>query len=414
MEHLLTLREEVKEELLRHIIPFWKNLRDDEWGGYYGWLSYDLSLDKKSEKGCILNSRITWFFSNAYTLLKEESLLDEAKHGYAFLKQHCVDRENGGVYWSLNYDGTPLDTTKHTYNQAFSIYALSSYYEAAKEKEALELAYALYWLIETKCRDEVGYLEAFTKDFKPESNEKLSENGVMADKTMNTLLHVFEAYTELYWVCKANETLDLQAENGSVVSAGYVAEQVKQRLHWILDLIAEKIYNPQKQRQEVFFDQNYHTILDLHSYGHDIETAWLVDRGVELLGEENYREKMTPITQALTAQVYQVAFDGHSLANECDRGVVNENRVWWVQAETLVGFLNAYQKDPSYSEYRDAALAEWKFIKEHVVDRRKGSEWYWEVHKDGSPIVTRPIVEPWKCPYHNGRMCFEVMKRIKA
>lgn len=414
MEHLLTLREEVKEELLRHIIPFWKNLRDDEWGGYYGWLSYDLSLDKKSEKGCILNSRITWFFSNAYTLLKEESLLDEAKHGYAFLKQHCVDRENGGVYWSLNYDGTPLDTTKHTYNQAFSIYALSSYYEAAKEKEALELAYALYRLIETKCRDEVGYLEAFTKDFKPESNEKLSENGVMADKTMNTLLHVFEAYTELYRVCRANETLDLQVENGSVVSAGYVAEQVKQRLHWILDLIAEKIYNPKKQRQEVFFDKNYHTILDLHSYGHDIETAWLVDRGVELLGEENYREKMTPITQALTAQVYQVAFDGHSLANECDRGVVNENRVWWVQAETLVGFLNAYQKDPSYSEYRDAALAEWKFIKEHVVDRRKGSEWYWEVHKDGSPIVTRPIVEPWKCPYHNGRMCFEVMKRIKA
>lgn len=414
MEHLLTLREEVKEELLRHIIPFWKNLRDDEWGGYYGWLSYDLSLDKKSEKGCILNSRITWFFSNAYTLLKEESLLDEAKHGYAFLKQHCVDRENGGVYWSLNYDGTPLDTTKHTYNQAFSIYALSSYYEAAKEKEALELAYALYRLIETKCRDEVGYLEAFTKDFKPESNEKLSENGVMADKTMNTLLHVFEAYTELYRVCKANETLDLQAENRSVVSAGYVAEQVKQRLHWILDLIAEKIYNPKKQRQEVFFDKNYHTILDLHSYGHDIETAWLVDRGVELLGEETYREKMTPITQALTAQVYQVAFDGHSLANECDRGVVNENRVWWVQAETLVGFLNAYQKDPSHSEYRDAAHAEWEFIKEYVVDRRNGSEWYWEVQKDGSPITTRPIVEPWKCPYHNGRMCFEVMKRIKA
>ena len=199
-----------------------------------------------------------------------------------------------------------------------------------------------------------------------------------------------------------------------MVSAGYVAEQVKKRLHWILDLIAEKIYNPQKQRQEVFFDKNYHTILDLHSYGHDIETAWLVDRGVELLGEETYREKMTPITQALTAQVYQVAFDGHSLANECDRGVVNENRVWWVQAETLVGFLNAYQKDPSHSEYRDAVLAEWEFIKEHVVDKRDGSEWYWEVQKDGSPIVTRPIVEPWKCPYHNGRMCFEVMKRIKA
>ena len=408
------IKQAAEEMLLHNIIPFWKGLRDEENGGFYGYMDFDLKLDKQAEKGCILNSRILWFFSEAAMLTGRADLADDARHAYQFFLKHCYDETNGGVYWSCDCTGKPLDTTKHTYNQAFSIYALSSYYEAAKEKEALELAYALYRLIETKCRDEVGYLEAFTKDFKPESNEKLSENGVMADKTMNTLLHVFEAYTELYRVCKANETLDLQAENGSVVSAGDVAEQVKQRLHWILDLIAEKIYNPKKQRQEVFFDKNYHTILDLHSYGHDIETAWLVDRGVELLGEETYREKMTPITQALTAQVYQVAFDGHSLANECDRGVVNENRVWWVQAETLVGFLNAYQKDPSHSEYRDAAHAEWEFIKEYVVDRRNGSEWYWEVQKDGSPITTRPIVEPWKCPYHNGRMCFEVMKRIKA
>ena len=200
MDKLAAMRDEVKEELQKDIIPFWKNLRDDEKGGYYGWLSYDLALDKKSEKGCILNSRITWFFSNAYTLLKEESLLEEAKHGYEFLIKHCVDKEYGGIFWSLNYDGTPLDTTKHTYNQAFCIYALASYYEASKDREALELAFNLFRLIEEKCTDEVGYLEAFTRNFKPESNEKLSENGVLADKTMNTLLHVFEAYTELYRV----------------------------------------------------------------------------------------------------------------------------------------------------------------------------------------------------------------------
>lgn len=394
MDRLSVMRDEIKNELLNDIIPFWKNLRDDEMGGYYGWLSYDLALDKKSEKGCILNSRITWFFSNAYTLLRDESLLEEAKHGYEFLIKHCVDREYGGIYWSLNYDGTPLDTTKHTYNQAFCIYALASYYEASGEKEALDLAYALFHLIEDKCRDEVGYLEAFTREFQPESNEKLSENGVLADKTMNTLLHVFEAYTELYRVTSHRE--------------------VKEKLLWMMDLFADKIYNPAKRRQEVFFDKNYNTILDLHSYGHDIETAWLIDRGVEVLGEEECGEKMYPITRALTAQIYRAAFDGHSLANECDRGVVNQHRIWWVQAETVVGFLNGYQKTPDHSEYREAALAEWEFIKEYVIDKRSGSEWYWEVNADGSPIENRPIVEPWKCPYHNGRMCLEVMKRIAS
>lgn len=384
--------EEVKNHLLNTIIPFWKNLRDDENGGYYGWLDYDMKLDKKAVKGCILNSRITWFFANAYTLLKDESLLDEARHGYEFLKEHCIDKENGGIYWSIRYDGTPEDTTKHTYNQAFCIYALSSYYEASGDKEALDLAKQLFALIEEKCTDEVGYLEAFTKDFKPESNEKLSENGVLADKTMNTLLHVFEAYTELYRVSKD--------------------EAVKKRLMWIMDTFADKVYNPKLHRQEVFFDANYNSIIDLHSYGHDIETAWLMDRGTEVLGEPEYTAKMSPITKDLTAQIYKIAFDGHSLANECCKGEVNTHRIWWVQAETVVGFLNGYEKDPSKKEYLEAAEHEWEFIKEHVVDKREGSEWFWEVRPDGTPFEGRPIVEPWKCPYHNGRMCFEVIRRM--
>ena len=140
--------EEVKSHLLNNIIPFWKGLRDDEYGGYYGWLGYDLVLDKKAVKGCILNSRITWFFSNAYTLLKDESLLEEAKHGFAFMKEHCMDKENGGIFWSIEYNGVPSDTTKHTYNQAFAIYALSSYYEASGDEQALDMAKELFHIIE--------------------------------------------------------------------------------------------------------------------------------------------------------------------------------------------------------------------------------------------------------------------------
>ena len=385
---------EVRKHLENKIIPFWKALRDDTYGGYYGWLGYDLVLDKEAEKGCILNSRITWFFSNAYLVLGDESLLAEAKHGYEFLKNYCVDTEYGGIYWSLNYDGTPKDTTKHTYNQAFCIYALSSYYEASKDEEALALAKNLFELIEEKCTDEVGYLEAFTRDFMPESNEKLSENGVMAEKTMNTLLHVLEAYTQLYKVS--------------------CDERVKEKLVWIMDILATKIYNPLLQRQEVFFDKDYHSIIDLHSYGHDIETAWLVDLALEVIGDAKLTERVSKITRTLTQHVYEVAFDGRSLANECEKGVVNEHRVWWVQAENIVGLINGYEKDPSKKEYMDAAKAQWEFIKTYVIDKREGSEWYWEVSKEGVPYEGRPIVEPWKCPYHNGRMCLEVIKRLEG
>lgn len=387
----MSMINEVREHLTGAIIPFWKNLRDDEFGGYYGWLGYDLKLDKKAVKGCILNSRITWFFANAYTLLKDESLLDEARHGYEFLRDKCIDRENGGIYWSLKYDGTPEDTTKHTYNQAFAIYALSSYYEASGDKEALALARELFSLIESRCMDAKGYLEAFDRTFAPVENDKLSENGVIAEKTMNTLLHVFEAYTELYRV------------SGD--------EDVKKRLMWILDTFVDKVYNPNLHRQEVFFDADYHSLIDLHSYGHDIETSWLLNRGVDVLGDEKYKKKLDPVIDDLTEQIFEVAFNGHSLANECEKGVVNSHRVWWVQAETIVGFINGYQRHPERNDYLQAAAAEWEFIKQYMIDPREGSEWYWETYEDGRPVEDRPIVEPWKCPYHNGRMCMEVIRR---
>ena len=387
---------EVKNHLVNGIIPFWKGLRDDEFGGYYGYLGYDLDLDKKAVKGCILNSRILWFFSSAYTLLKDDSLLEEARHAYEFLAKSFFDKENGGVFWSLTYDGKVDDPTKHTYNQAFAIYALSAYYEASMDVKALDLARNIFSTIETRCKDDKGYLEASDRKFNRISNDKLSENGVMADRTMNTLLHVLEAYTELYRVGRDRE--------------------VKRVLEKILDLFATKVYNKELHRQEVFFDDEYNSILDLHSYGHDIETSWLIDRAVEVIDDEEHSlsKRITPITKDLAKQVYDVAFDGHSLAYECEKGVVNENRVWWVQAETVVGFVNAYQKSGnSEDKFLDAAKSCLNFIFSYVIDKRKGSEWFWEVSKDGKPAADLPIVDPWKCPYHNGRMCIEIIKRME-
>lgn len=387
------LVDEIKENLVNSIIPFWKSLKDEEFGGFYGMVDFDLNLNKKAEKGCILNSRILWFFSNAYKVIGDESLLKYATHAYDFMMKYCMDNQNGGVYWSLNYDGTVFDRTKHTYNQAFAIYALSSYYDVAGNKEALVKAFELFDLIETKCKDKIGYLEAFNEKFQLIENDKLSENGVIAHKTMNTLLHVFEAYTELYRV-----TQD---------------EKVSGKMKEIMDTIADKIFNPVKRRQEVFFDESMNSILDLHSYGHDIETAWLVDRGCEILGEVAYTHKMRKITDILEEEIYKTAFDGKSLANECEEGLVDTKRIWWVQAEAVVGFMNAYGKDKSKIYYFDASIKIWEYIKQHIIDKRKGSEWFGAVDVDGKPIGRKPIVEPWKCPYHNGRMCFEIMRRAE-
>lgn len=383
--------EEIRNHLSENLIPFWEGLKDAQYGGYYGYMGYDLKVDQAYEKGCILNSRILWFFSNAYALLGEEHLRAHAEHAYRFLREHCVDREYGGVYWSVTHDGKVKDSTKHSYNQAFAIYALASYYDAVKDEAALKLAQELQELIEGKCRDSFGYLEAFNRKFEPEDNDKLSENGVLAEKTMNTLLHVFEAYTELYRVSRDEKTAD--------------------KLRNMLDTVADKVYNPKLGRQEVFFDSRWNSLIDLYSYGHDIETAWLVDRGLEVLGEKEYTQKLAPITAEITKNIYERALVDNSLLNEAENGVDDTTRVWWVQAETVVGFINGYQKDPRETKYLEAAEAVWGYIKAHLIDPREGSEWFWSVDAQGAP-TEKPIVEPWKCPYHNGRMCMEAIKRL--
>ena len=383
---------EIREHLKNGIIPFWEGLKDEEFGGYYGYMDYDLKLDKKFEKGCILNSRILWFFSSVSRIEGFEKEREYADHAYQFLKEKCLVQECGGVFWSVTYDGKPLDTTKHTYNQAFAIYALSSYYDTTGNEEALEIAKGLQKIIEEKCTDEFGYLEAFNRNFQPEENDKLSENGVIAEKTMNTLLHVFEAYTEFYRVTKDKFTGD--------------------RLRFMLDIFADKVYNPAQKRQEVFFDREWNTLIDLYSYGHDIETSWLIDRGLEVLDDPAYTAKVAPITKEILANVYKTAYRDHSLMNECENGVNDTTRVWWVQAESVVGFLNGYQKDPAEKKYLQAAEDVWDYIKNYMIDKRNGSEWYWCIHEDHTP-VEKPIVEPWKCPYHNGCMCIEVIRRMK-
>ena len=268
--------------------------------------------------------------------------------------------------------------------------ALSAYYRLTGQQAALDRALELFRLIESRCTDAEGYLEAFTVDWKPESNEKLSENGVMADKTMNTLLHVFEGYAGLY-----------QASRDPAVG---------QAMRRILGIYAGKVYSPALHRQLVFFDSHYRSIIDLYSYGHDIESSWLIDWGCALLGDAALTARIGAIDSDLARSVYQHAYRDHSLLNECERGVDDTTRVWWVQAEAVLGFVNEYEKSGGEA-YAAAAADIWHYITDKLVDKRPGGEWFWSVDASGVPASRQPIVEPWKCPYHNGRMCMELIRR---
>ena len=393
IKELSGFKEEIRSELENHIIPFWNGLCDYEKGGFYGYMSSDLELDKNAEKGVILHSRILWFYSNCYLTLKREDCLEKAKHCFEFLKNYCVDRDRGGVYWLMNADGTVSDSMKHTYCQAFFIYAMASYYDASKDKEALDLAMSVFETVETKCVDDVAYLEAQSKEFELVENDALSENGLMADKTMNTVLHLIEAYTELYRVNPDKRVLE--------------------RLKFQLELTYDKIYDKEDHKLLVFFDREMKVIGDIHSYGHDIEATWLLDRACDVIGDTELTEKISAMNRAIVANIADIAFENGSLNNERDKTEINKTRIWWVQAESVVGFLNGYQRYGN-EKYLEMSKSVWDYIKNHIVDKRPGGEWFSQIEEDGSYTKAKAAVDPWKCPYHNGRMCLEVIRRVEG
>ncbi|MCL2083757.1 MAG: AGE family epimerase/isomerase [Oscillospiraceae bacterium] len=388
----------MKDEAARHlrsvILPFWKALADTRHGGFYGETDDSLKTDKQADKGVLLHARILWFFSNAYSVAGDADSLGYAARAFEFIER-AVDREFGGVYWSMTYDGLPAETLKHTYNQAFAVYALSAYHAASKDPGALRLARDIFSLIETKCKAAEGYNESFDRSFRPCGNEKLADNetvnasGAAVTKTMNTILHLAEAYTALYQV------------------TGDTA--VKSALEGVLELIESRIYDRENKRLSVFFDDHYRSLADVHSYGHDIEAAWLIDLACGAIGYARSAQ-MSAFNTQVADNILDAAFDGRALYNERTGGCVDRNRVWWVQAEAVVGFINEYQKS-GHEKYLAAARAVFGYIMEHIADKRGGSEWFWEVDENDRPVSGHPIAGQWKCPYHNGRMVFELMKR---
>ena len=293
----------------------------------------------------------------------------------------------------MTYDGKPADTMKHTYNQAFAVYALSQFYLASKEQAALDLALELFRTIEDKCTDEIAYLEAMSIDWKIVPNDALSENGLMADKTMNTVLHLIEAYTVLLKACSTSESA-----------------RVEERLLFLLDIAKNKIFNSEKNCLRVFFDRELNQIGDIHSYGHDIEATWLIDRACEVIDDRRLMADWRFINLRIAENILDIAYENGAVNNESENDKIDKKRIWWVQAESVVGFVNAFQQGGE-KKFIDAAETVFDWIETKQTDRRENSEWWGEVTFEGEPMQTVDMVNPWKCPYHNGRMCIEIINR---
>lgn len=390
-KELDVLREKASVEL-ENILHFWETrMKDVDNGGFYGEIDGLNQLQPNSEKGSVLNARILWTYSAAYNQTKDVKYLELAQYAYAYIRTYFVDQEFGGVYWSVDYKGQPLKTRKQIYGQAFSIYALSEYYIATKDVSALDLAKSLFALIEKYSYDAAlgGYFEAFTREWQLEEDLRLSDKDENEKKTMNTHLHIIEGYAALYRVWKDDGLL--------------------QQIKHLLSVFKEKIFDSTTKHLILFFDENWQSHHDIVSYGHDIEAGWLLQEAAEIIEDEFWIAETKKMAIALTDATKEALDEDGGIwyEKEGEKWVLQKH--WWPQAEAVVGFLNAFQISGDAS-YLDHAVASWNFISTKIVDHDNG-EWLWGIHQDGSPMTEEDKAGFWKCPYHNGRACLEVMRR---
>lgn len=392
---LTALRTQVLAELENDILPFWMDRMPDRvHGGFLGTVDGMGQPVSGAPKGAILNARILWTFAAAARVTGRPEYIDTARIALQEILDRFRDPDFGGIYWSLDEAGRPLDTKKQFYAIAFAIYGLSEYHRATGDAQSLQAAIRLFRDIEEHSFDteKNGYIEACTREWGEIADMRLSEKDANERKTMNTHLHILEAYTALYRVWKDP----------------FLARQLRN----LILLFAERITDPGTGHLLLFFDDDWNSRDDMVSYGHDIEASWLLMEAAEVLGDPSVTGQVTPVAIRLA----EAAGEGFSP----ERGMIYEHvpatghtdgdRHWWVQAETVVGYFNLYETTGDKTAL-DKAEACWAFIREHIIDREYG-EWIWSLRADGTPNRTDDKAGFWKCPYHNGRMCLELAERI--
>ncbi len=390
-------RGQVQRELLEDIVPFWlTHVTDSKNGGFIGWMYNNLTLDPDCPKGLILNARLLWTFSALARFTKDKRCLQMAGYAYRTLLDDFWDPRYGGAFWSIRPSGRPINTQKKTYGQAFLVYGLAEYYLLTQEPQALSLAKQLFERIEIHAWDETheGYFEVLDQDWMLAGTQQLSGEDLEAPKSMNTHLHILEAYTNLYKAWKSP----------------WVAKQIGR----LLEIFRRHITDPRTRHFRLFFDAAWNPLGRDISFGHDIEGSWLLHQAAEALGEPAVLERTVSLSLEIAQAVYEKGIDARlGLIYESDGdGRLNREMHFWCQAEAVVGFINAFQLD-GRDYFLETARKIWQFIEAYQIDKQHG-EWFWKVDADGRPDDAMPKISEWKCPYHNSRACIETIQRLTA
>lgn len=388
------LKNEFRNEL-NHILNYWKcHTIDDVNGGFYGLVDINNIPDTGADKSIVLNLRILWTFAAAFRFTGEKEYKLLADRAYHYIRSCFFDRRYGGVFWSVDFRGNPVNKRKQVYAQAFAIFALSEYFQITKDPEVLNEALEIYHLIEKHSLDinRGGYIEAFDAKWDFLEDVRLGENDQNEKKTMNTHLHILEAYTNLYRVRKD--------------------ELIQNALNNLIHTFTDHIIDRRTHHLNLFFDENWQLRSSKISYGHDIESAWLLFEAAEILKNDSLTKKISELSVKITtASIEGLDKDG-GLMNEYDAAShhLDSDKHWWPQAEAMVGLLNAYQlSEEGY--YYDLFLRSWEFTKKFIIDHQNG-EWYWRVDRDGNHS-RQEKAGFWKCPYHNTRACIEVINGLE-
>ena len=393
MKKLFNIKKEFEHELTENILPYWrKNIIDQGNGGFYGRISGQEKLYPKAEKGAILNARILWTFSAAYRVLKTEEYFTIATRAKDYILKHFIDQKNGGVYWSLDYKGQPLDRKKQIYAIGFAIYGLSEYSRATGDKETLESAIDLFHSIEKHAFDQEknGYLEALTEDWKEIQDMRLSDKDANEKKTMNSHLHILEPYTNLYRIWP-DKILKKQIEN-------------------LIEIFLHKI-KQDNNHLGLFFNDDWEMQGSKISFGHDIESSWLLMEAAEVLcDDELYENVSKECYKIATASLEGYTEEGSMINEKMSDGSIDGEKNWWVQAETVIGLFYLY-KYHHKEEALSKMIKSWNYIKNNIIDHEHGG-WYWSRTADGKINVKDDKAGFWKCPYHNSRMCLEIIENI--
>ncbi len=386
-----TFRSEITETLHENILKFWcERMPDEQNGGFFGRIDGSGTTDPTAPKGAILCGRILWSFSAAFRTTHREIYREMARRACDYLLEKFYDPVYGGVYWSLQADGTPLDTKKQVYALGFAIYGLSEYARATGDPQALEYAQRLYRSIEEHSFDPQhnGYFEAFTRAWGELDDVRLSAKDANERKTMNTHLHVLEPYTNLYRV--------------------WPDATLRKRLRNLIEVFLDRIYNSETHHLGLFFSDDWVSRDAGYSYGHDIEASWLLLEAAQAIGDAALTTRVLDATRRIAQAANEGLRPDGSMIYECRAdGSLDEERHWWVQAENVVGQLWQARYHADSSAYERAAAC-WIYIREHLIDR-EGGEWWWGIRADGTEDRANDKAGFWKCPYHNTRMCLEVM-----